>query len=139
MHDKPTDTQDRLRLQEKIRRTQHKVIDALERIVDALAPEPAPARSRAAERRQVANLLGAAQFCAKRACRRAHCCLGEPAECLRIGLPLLDGGRLAGLLQTRQRARRAARRRPSANESGITAPGARAPRPRAATACASRR
>jgi hypothetical protein len=100
-----TDKQDRLRLQEKIRRTQHKMVDALEAIVDTLAAEPAPARSRAAERRQLANLLGAWQFCAKRACRRAHGCLGEPADCLRSCLPLLDGDRLAGLVQRRQRPR----------------------------------
>src|SRR5471032_464445 len=50
-----TDKQDRLRLQEQIRRTQHKVVDALEGIVDRLSPQPAPARSLAAERRQIAN------------------------------------------------------------------------------------
>jgi hypothetical protein len=102
------DQQDRLRLQEKIRRTQHKMVDALEAIVDALAPEPTPAPSRAAERRQLANGLGAWQFCAKRACGRAQCCRGEPAECLRIGLPLLEGSRLASLLQRRRRPRRGA-------------------------------
>jgi hypothetical protein len=101
-----TDKQDRLRLQEQIRRTQHKVVDALEGIVDRLSPQPAPARSLAAERRQIANLLGAWQFCAKRACRRAHCCLGEPTECLRICMPVLDAGPLAGLLQRRKRPRR---------------------------------
>jgi len=102
------DKQDRLRLQEKIRRTQHKMVDVAESIVDRLAAETLPAPSRAAERRQVANLLGAAQFCARRACRRAHCCLGEPTECLRICLPLLDAGPLADILQRRKRPRRAA-------------------------------
>ncbi len=102
------DKQDRLAQQEKMRRTQHKLVDALEMIVDRLAAGVAPKLSLAAERRQVANLLGAAQFCARRACRRAQCCLGEPAECLRICMPLLDGGRLAGLLARRRAPRRAA-------------------------------
>lgn len=73
MNDKTTDTQHRLRLQKKIRRTERKVVAALERIVDRLIPEPPPpARSRTAERRQVANVIGASQFCARSACRRAH-------------------------------------------------------------------
>ncbi len=105
MNDKTTDTQHRLRLQKKIRRTERKVVAALERIVDRLIPEPPPPCSRTAERRQVANVIGASQFCARSACRRAHCCLGEPAQCLRLALPLLDAGRLAGLLPSRQRRR----------------------------------
>jgi hypothetical protein len=110
MHDKLTDKQARLLLQEKIRRTQHKMVDAIETIVDTLAAEtaPPPAPSRTAERRQIANLLGTSHFCAKRACRRARCCLGEPTECLRVVMPLLDGGRLAGLLARRKRPRRVA-------------------------------
>ena len=118
MTDKMTDTQDRQLLLEKIRRTQHKIVDVIEGIVDALTPQAAPARSRAAERRQLANLLGAAQFCARRACRRAHGCLGEPAECLRIVLPLLDAGRLDDALARRKRARRHGDRKLSARPSG---------------------
>ena len=86
-------------------------MDVIEGVVDGLATEqkPAPPSSRTAERRQIANLLGTSQFCAKRACRRAQACLGEPTECLRVVMPLLDGGRLAGLLARRQRPRRGAR------------------------------
>ena len=98
-----TDAQDRLLLQEKIHRTQHKMVDAIERIVDSLTPAPPPPRALAAERRQVANLVGAPKFCARRACRRTHCCQGEPAECLSVVLPLLDADRLAGLLPRRKR------------------------------------
>jgi hypothetical protein len=109
MEDKRTDKQARLLLREKLRRTQHKMADVIEGVVDTLAPEAKPAPSRAAERPQIADLLGTSRFCARRACRRAQACLGEPTQCLRVLMPVLDGGRLAGLLARRQRRRRGAR------------------------------
>ena len=110
MEDKRSDKQTRLLLRETIRRAQQTMADVVEGVVDTLAAEAKPALSRAAERRQIANLLGTSQFCARRACRRAQACLGEPTECLRVVMPLLDDGRLAGLLARRQRTRRGARR-----------------------------
>ena len=102
-----SDNEHRRLLQDKIRRTQHKMLDVLEGVVDAVTPKPEPPLARVAERRQIANILGAWQFCARRGCRRARCCLGEPRECLRVTMPLLEGTAFAGLVKKSKRRARA--------------------------------
>jgi hypothetical protein len=99
-----TEKQDRLRLQEQIRRTQHKVVDALESIVDRLSTQPAPARSLAAERRQVANLLGACSSAPSGPAAARIAASASPCNACAC-IPLLDAGPLAGLLQGRKRPR----------------------------------
>lgn len=100
------DKQEWLRLRQRIHQAQHKMVDVAERIIDTLAkPEPAPAR--AAERRQIANILHTWEFCARRGCRRTHACMGEPLDCLRICLPLLNGTAIAEVMKRYSRSRSA--------------------------------
>jgi len=97
---------ERMRIQTRVRGVQHKIIDLCEHTLERLAPKPDAALSRAAERRQLANILHAHELCDKTACRRKHACLGQPTVCLRVLMPLLDFDRVAGLIAPSKRPRR---------------------------------
>jgi hypothetical protein len=100
------DYDERLRIQARVRSAQHKVIDVCEHLLEQITPQPESALSRVAERRQLANILAVHEVCAKHACRRAHACLGEPRECLRVCLPVLGVARFDRLIKQRRRPRR---------------------------------
>ena len=95
-------------VQEQITRTHHKMLDALERIVDQLAPPPPRLGTPPPDvrRRQIANIMRLSNFCARSQCRRSGCCRGEPLHCLQIAIPLLPPGAFAGIVTPRQRQRR---------------------------------
>lgn len=100
--------EDRERLREHIARVQFKIIDAAAHIVDVVAADmKQPAEKRKAQatvaRRQVANLLRASQFCANKACRRSHCCRGEPLHCLQSAMPLLPPEAFGELVKKKRR------------------------------------
>jgi len=88
------------------------MLDAIERVLAALAPAAPPAAPQpSVVRRQVANTLGLWRFCARSTCHRSRCCRGEPTECLRTALPLLPAETVESLLTTRKDRRR--HRRPA--------------------------
>ena len=99
---------ERQQFQERMAHIAHKAIDACEKIVDTVSaglenaahPHRAPA---VVARRQIANMLRVSQYCANRACRRSHCCRGEPAHCLQSVLPLLPAQRFSGLRRGKRR------------------------------------
>lgn len=75
-------------------RLKFKRVDAAGQIIDGIiARLNKPVLSRNAPehvaRGQIANLLRTSQFCARPACRRSHCCRGEPLHCLQTMMPLL--------------------------------------------------
>ena len=95
-------------VRERITRTSHKMLDAIDRIVDQLA-QPAPRLGTPppiVARRQLANILRLSQFCGQSKCRRSGCCRGEPLHCLQIAIPLLPPDAFAGMFTPRQRQRR---------------------------------
>jgi hypothetical protein len=102
--------EDRKELLDHIGRIQHKIVDTAEIIIDVVAAglkkqdsgRKAPAT---VARRQIANMLRVSQFCAHRACRRSHCCRGEPSHCLQAVVPLLPEEAFDGLLRRRRPAR----------------------------------
>ncbi len=102
---------ERMRIQARVRGAQHKIIDLCEYTLDRLAPKPEAALSRAAERRQLANMLHAHELCDKTACRRKHACLGQPTVCLRVLMPVLGVDRFDRLIKQRKRRRRTRRER----------------------------
>lgn len=102
--------EDRKKLLDHIGRIQAKIVDTAEHIVDVVAAGmKAPAQGRRAPatvaRRQIANMLRVPRFCANRACRRSHCCRGEPSHCLQAVVPLLPEQAFDGLLRRRRPAR----------------------------------
>ncbi|MCX7297292.1 MAG: hypothetical protein NTU64_10520 [Hyphomicrobiales bacterium] len=95
-------------LRDRIARIGYKAIDTCEMIVDTVSAgldKSAHTRRAPAHvaRRQIANMLRVSQFCAYRACRRSHCCRGEPAHCLQSVLPLLPAQRFSGLRRGKRR------------------------------------
>ncbi|MBI1204390.1 MAG: hypothetical protein GC182_17965 [Rhodopseudomonas sp.] len=66
-----------------------KMLDRVETLLDRLTPPSANDLPLAVARRQIANLVGAPHFCARKLCRRGHACRGEPRHCLAAMLPLL--------------------------------------------------
>lgn len=98
---------ERQQFHDRMSRIGHKAIDACERIIDTVNSlnEPAHTRRPPAHvvRRQIANMLRVSQFCALRACRRSHCCRGEPAHCLQSVLPLLPAQTFNGLRRGKRR------------------------------------
>ncbi len=85
------------------------VLDGVERVIARVAAnDAARAPSIADMRRHGANMVETWRFCARSACRRKHCCRGEPLQCLRLAVPLLPEGALEGLVG-RRRARRSKR------------------------------
>lgn len=86
--------EDRKKLREHIARVQFKIVDTAAHIIDVVAADMKKTeQDRKAQatvaRRQVANLLNVSQFCANKACRRSHCCRGEPLHCLQSAMPLM--------------------------------------------------
>ena len=109
---------DRQKINANIARIQSKIVDTAEHIIDVVAvdlkkPEtgraPAQKSPVIVARRQIANMLGVSQFCANPACRRSHCCRGEPAHCLQSVVPLLPAQAFDGLLRIK-RSRRPTRK-----------------------------
>ena len=80
-----------------------KMLDSLDRVLDAIPTPPDKKASRAIVRRQTANLLGLSKLCANAACRRARCCRGEPLDCLRTALFLLPPEMIENLALTHRR------------------------------------
>lgn len=98
-------------MRERVTATSHKMLDAIDRIVDRLAP-PAPRVGTPppdVARRQLANILRLSNFCPRSQCRRSGRCRGEPLHCLQIAVPLLPPDAFAGILTPRRRQRRHAR------------------------------
>ena len=91
-------TQNRTRIQQLA----GKALDALDLVLDQMKPPAPPALSATVTRRQVANTLRVAQFCAHAKCRRSSSCRGEPADCLRTVLPLMPDA-MVGLLKMRRK------------------------------------
>ncbi|MDO9411458.1 MAG: hypothetical protein Q7T81_02635 [Pseudolabrys sp.] len=60
-----------------------------------------------AARRQIANVLHTSAFCERKACRRSHCCRGEPLHCLQTVMPILPPDAFAGLLRKKRNGTRA--------------------------------
>lgn len=93
--------------QDRIARIGHKAVDACEKIIDTVNGLNASAHTRRTPahvaRRQIANTLRVSQFCAMRACRRSHCCRGEPAHCLQSVLPLLTAQTFIGVRRGKRR------------------------------------
>lgn len=90
---------------------QARMLDAFEHVLDGLAREQTTrALAVADERRQYANALHAAQFCAHAHCRGRRSCQGEPADCLRVLLPAIGLDKaLAHLIERRKRPKQSAR------------------------------
>ena len=107
--------EDRKKILDDIARVGHKVVGTAGIILDVAAAglqrqrhgRKPPAQ---VTRRQIAYMLRTSQFCANRACRRSHCCRGEPAHCLQAALPLLPYEAL-GTVLARSRPARASRRK----------------------------
>lgn len=80
------------------------MLDIIEKAIDTLAAEYAPRKPAPADvaRRQIANIMQVSYFCANRACRRSHCCRGEPLHCLQTVIPLLPAMAFEGLLKKRR-------------------------------------
>jgi hypothetical protein len=78
-------------------------IDAAEAIVKRIATPVLDQPQVTTLRRQLANRLGLSQFCASNRCRRAHCCRGEPLDCLHVGLPLLPDALIERLKMAKPR------------------------------------
>lgn len=103
---------ERERFDGAIDRMMFKIAEAAELIVDDISGSlSAPAQNHSAPankippdvaRRRVANMLRASRFCARPACRRSHCCRGEPLHCLRAVMPLLPAEALEGVLKKRR-------------------------------------
>jgi hypothetical protein len=103
---KMNDAELRKDIRARIDRAQHRLLDLVERQLDAFeAPPPAPAAPPAVVRRQLSNTLGLWRFCAEQKCRRARCCRGEPKHCIRYGAPLVPEA-LALLMPPRTKRRR---------------------------------
>ncbi len=107
---------ERRQMREDIGRVQFKIVDAAGQIADAVASrftKPAQGRKAPAQiaRRQIANLLRTSQFCANKACRRTHCCRGEPLHCLQSVITLLPPEAFDGLLKNKRLGMRAKRGR----------------------------
>jgi hypothetical protein len=67
-----------------------RLLDVIDSLLDTMQPKDAPpAPPIETTRRQVANTFRLWRFCGTSRCRRRHCCLGEPLNCLRAGIPLL--------------------------------------------------
>jgi hypothetical protein len=98
---------DRQKINDHIARVQFKIVDTAEHILDIVAadlkkPAAGPKAPATVTRRQIANMLRVSQFCALRACRRSHCCRGEPAHCLQAIVPLLPAQAFDGLLRVKR-------------------------------------
>ena len=93
---------------QRIHALTHQTIDAAEAIVKRIATPALDQPQVSTLRRQLANRLGLSQFCANNRCRRAHCCRGEPLDCLHVCLPLLPHALIERLKMAKPR-RRAAR------------------------------
>jgi hypothetical protein len=89
-----------------------KLLDGLDRVLDAIPTPPDKKASRATVRRQTANLLGLSKLCANNTCRRARCCRGEPLDCLRTTLFLLPPEMIESLALTHRRKGSRGRGRP---------------------------
>lgn len=98
----------RLQIQQRIRATQLKLVEACERNVDEITSrQEARALSVADERRQYANALHASKVCARPRCRRTQSCQGDPADCLRVVLPAIGLDKaLAHLIERQKRPKR---------------------------------
>ena len=106
--------EDRKKLLENAGRVQHKIVDTAGLIVDVVATGMQRAAQNrktqeAVARRQVANMLGTSQFCANKACRRSHCCRGEPLHCLQAAIVLLPPEAFEGLVRKKRNTIRNAR------------------------------
>lgn len=87
-------------LRDRIKQAQHKIIDVAEAILDTLTRQHVSVPAAVAvQRRLIANIVGAWQFCDRSQCRRSRCCRGEPLDCLRVCIPLLPPEALAVLTQ----------------------------------------
>ncbi len=105
---------DRQKINDHIARVQFKIVDTAEHILDVVAadlkkPEAGRKAPATVARRQIANMLRVSQFCANSACRRSHCCRGEPSHCLQSVVPLLPAQAFDDLI----RRKRSPRRRPN--------------------------
>jgi len=83
----------------------HQMFDAAEAIVKRIATPPLDQPPVTTLRRQLANQLALSQFCANNRCRRAHCCRGEPLDCLHVSLPLLPHALVERLKMAKPRRR----------------------------------
>jgi hypothetical protein len=88
-------------IRKRVHAIAHKMLDVTETLVERMAAPPADPPPVAVMRRQVTNRFKTWEVCANRTCRRAHCCRGEPLNCLRYGLPIMPNA-LAGLLKMRR-------------------------------------
>ncbi len=100
--------EDRKKLRQDIARVQFKIVDTAAHIVDVVAADmKRPAEERkmqaSAARRQVANLLRLSQYCANKACRRSHCCRGEPLHCLQSAMPLMPPEAFGDLVKKKRK------------------------------------
>jgi hypothetical protein len=77
-----------------------KVLDGLEAVLDTMAAARRDADNLALEqaRRQLAHIVRAPEFCARKRCRRRKACCGEPKQCLAVLLPLLPPDKVEALL-----------------------------------------
>ncbi len=92
-------------IQTRIRQTALKVVEVADKIVDqVLNPPTPPALPLTDTRRQIANILRVSQLCANAKCRRSGSCRGEPADCLRVIVPLMPDA-MIGLLKMRRKRR----------------------------------
>jgi hypothetical protein len=80
-----------------------KMLDSLDRALDAIPAPPDDKPSRAVVRRQTANLLGLSKLCANAGCRRARCCRGQPLDCLRTVVFLLPPEMIESMALTHRR------------------------------------
>ena len=97
-------------VQTELRRIQLKLFEACEKVTDHVTAQfthaPAATSPADVERRQVANVLGLWQFCARRACTRSRCCKGQPLHCLRTGITLLPEGTLEAFVRSKRKRRK---------------------------------
>src|SRR5689334_17544718 len=91
----------------ELRRLQLKLLQANEAVIDSVtAQHAAPSAPVDTERRIAANALGMHEWCARAKCRRAHACIGEPLECLRVGLLETPPDALERFVNARRRPKR---------------------------------
>lgn len=83
-----------------------KMLDRVDAALDRLAPQPADHVPLVLARRQIANLVGAPQFCARKLCHRRRACCGEPRHCLAAVVPLLPPATIEALALGARRTRR---------------------------------
>jgi len=82
----------------RVASTSHRMLDAIDHILDRLTPVPHPTPPAAVRRRQIANIVRTSQFCPRSTCRRSGACRGEPLHCLQVAIPLLPPEAFDGIL-----------------------------------------